>query len=120
MSILHGLGDAALLTGETDAAAAYYRDAARLARELDSPMILVYCLGGLAAVAARRGQNLTATELWGALQRLETQTGQPIETNDRARYEQFLPPLDETALANGWKLDDAETWALALDTQLPT
>ena len=31
-----------------------------------------------------------------------------------ARYEQYFPTLDETALANGRSLDEAETWALAL------
>lgn len=52
--ILHGLGDVSLLAGELDAAAIRYRDASLLAREIDDSGTLLYCLAGLAAVAAGR------------------------------------------------------------------
>jgi hypothetical protein len=57
---------------------------------------------------------MTVAGLWGALRQLETRSGCRIADADRVRYEQFLHSLDETALARGRTLDDAETWALAL------
>ena len=114
--ILHGLGDAALLANDPEAASHCYHEAALLAREIEDTGTLLYCLAGLAATAARRGDPKTATLLWGALQQRETESDIKVVTPDRERYEQFLPTLDSNTLANGRALTEPEIWALAHGT----
>ena len=112
--ILHGLGDVSLLAGELDAAAIRYRDASLLAREIDDSGTLLYCLAGLAAVAAGRGDSATATALWRSFGQLATERRFRMNDVDRARYERFLAPQVGTDVATGQTLDEAETWTLAL------
>ncbi len=116
--ILHGLGDAALLANDPEAALACYRKAALLARETEDTGTLLYCLAGLAASAACRGDLKTAALLWGALEQREAEEGLKIVIQGRERYEQFLPPsLDSNTLADGRALTEPEIWALAHDTE---
>ncbi|MBO0804762.1 MAG: response regulator transcription factor [Nocardiopsaceae bacterium] len=54
------------LRGENERAAAALREALAMRRELDDPMGIAYCLGGLGFVAARQGQYERSAWLTGA------------------------------------------------------
>ena len=80
-SVLHGLGDLALAEGDLPRAARSYRESilvARNARLWPLP-IVVYCIGGLAAVAAVAGQRERAALLWGGVEVLEQEWGTPLQ-----------------------------------------
>jgi tetratricopeptide (TPR) repeat protein len=114
---LHSLGDVRLLRGELDAAAARYEEALSLSRELvgldvesTAPLYAferatIYCLAGLAAVAARLGEIERAGRLWGAVGRLEAELDLPMLADERAPYEATLAELSgpefEAALSTG-------------------
>ena len=111
-SVLHGLGDLALAEGDLPRAARSYRESilvARNARLWPLP-IVVYCIGGLAAVAAVAGQTERAALLWGGVEVLEQEWGTPLNRPARGRYEQLIAACVTAApLAFGATAERAST-----------
>jgi predicted ATPase len=64
-STFHSLGDVELDAGEIEAAERAYRDALRSAWDCEADRLVCYCLAGLAAVAAGRGDGRRAALVWG-------------------------------------------------------
>jgi tetratricopeptide (TPR) repeat protein len=64
-STVHSLGDVELEARELDAAEEAYRDALGNAWENGAYRLVCYCLAGLAAVAAERGDGRRGALLWG-------------------------------------------------------
>jgi predicted ATPase len=64
-SAFHSLGDIELSVGEIAAAESAYRDGLRIAWDTSAYRLVCYCLAGLAAVAAERGDAERAAKLWG-------------------------------------------------------
>jgi predicted ATPase/DNA-binding SARP family transcriptional activator len=93
----HGLGDLALEQADLETASARYAEA--LVLEAEEPRSLAYTLGGLAAVAALRGDGNRAGTLWGALERIERESAAEIGRRERERYEARLRTLDPAELA---------------------
>jgi predicted ATPase len=91
--ILHGRGDLELTRGRLDHAAEAYRDSARLAQPFEDTKSAIYCLAGLAAVAASYGQIARSGRLWGAAEGIADAEGLPIQAGDRTRYERAIGPL---------------------------
>jgi hypothetical protein len=84
----HGLGDLALEQADLETASGRYAEA--LVLEAEEPRSLAYSLGGLAAVAALRGDVNRAGTLWGALERIERESAAEIGRSERERYEARL------------------------------
>lgn len=91
-----------------------------IGRNIGSNWITQCCLGGLAAVAARRHRLVIAATLWGAAEHVEEVHGMQMLRAERGRYEKILDPLlNDPALASvreaGRELDTehAVTQALA-------
>jgi predicted ATPase/DNA-binding SARP family transcriptional activator len=116
--LLLGVADSFLMERQPDPAKASYREALALADELGSGVITGYCLAGLAATAALKGEHDRADLLWGAVQRLEREGFHPV---DRARYEVGVLASTDAQHRNGVQagselsLADAVTLALGPD-----
>jgi predicted ATPase len=82
-STFHSLGDVELDAGEIDAAERAYRDALRSAWDCEADRLVCYCLAGLAAVAAGRGDGQRAALFWGFAEAYE----------ERLRFTMFRRPL---------------------------
>jgi predicted ATPase len=81
-------------------------------------------LGGLAALAAREGDNALAGRLWGAVESLEAQLGPQIMHEDRSSFERILDELQdapeyENGLAAGRTLTLAQALGEALEAYAP-
>src|SRR5262249_28114904 len=63
-AIEHSLGDLALADGDTAGAERRYSSALSAGRNLGHSRTVAYCLAGLAAVAAKRGEPQRAGRLW--------------------------------------------------------
>ena len=118
---LHGLGDAELELDHPDKAAARYREALVLHRDVEPDRLTLYCIGGLAAAAAKAGNVARAAWLWGAVRMLEDELGTPLAGAERARYEAVFaavaPDVLERGVAPGQDatVDEAIAYALAED-----
>jgi predicted ATPase/DNA-binding SARP family transcriptional activator len=117
---LHSLGDAYLVRGELDDAGRSYLDA--LGQGPDSVPVAhtVYCLAGLAAVAARNGRVDLAGRLWGAVAAYERSVGgRFIYPHARRRYKTALDPIESaefaTAVGAGGELTLEQATELAVD-----
>jgi predicted ATPase len=87
----HSLGDLELEEGNLPEAVDQYREALTLSRDLELEKRLVgYCLAGLAAVAADRGDAERAGRLWGAFARIGEETEAAYAASERARYERHI------------------------------
>jgi predicted ATPase len=84
--ILNGAGDTALLRGDHQAAIASYCDALHLCRELSWWHPAVYCVAGLAAVAATQGDTRRAGRLWGARKPVEHEFGWHVLDHEAGTY----------------------------------
>jgi tetratricopeptide (TPR) repeat protein len=106
---LHGLGDLALAQGALGTAVARYREALLLVADLPAgERGFCYCLGGLASVAARRGDATCAGRLWGVV---EAQIAlYPLFPETKQRYEEAFAELDHGSFARGY--DEGSTWSL--------
>jgi len=65
---LHILGDLALDRRDPHGAASHYREAGEIALQLDSERTEMYCLAGLACVAALQEDAHTAGRRWGSVE----------------------------------------------------
>lgn len=85
---LHSLGDLELEEGYLAEAETSYSEslaiaqAARMAQRHSA-----YCLGGLAATAASRGNAKRAGRLWGAVEAFEASRRLTLQSPERQRYE---------------------------------
>jgi predicted ATPase len=91
--ILHGRGDLELARGRLEHAAEAYRQSAQLARPFKEAKNAIYCLAGLAAVAANEGKIARSGRLWGAAEAIGTDEGLPLHATNRMRYERAIAPL---------------------------
>jgi predicted ATPase/class 3 adenylate cyclase len=91
---LHTLGDLALDRRDPQGAANHYREAGEIALELDDERTEMYCVAGLACVAALRADAHTAGRRWGTVESAENRLGMRILTAERVRYERLLGPLE--------------------------
>jgi predicted ATPase len=90
--ILHSRGDIALARLDLVSATRYYADALRLEADASQRPTrgILYCLGGLAAVAAMAGQLERAGRLWGAVLALQHHSDAELLSEDRRMYEENL------------------------------
>jgi predicted ATPase/DNA-binding SARP family transcriptional activator len=96
-STVHSLGDVYLDAGDMAAAERYYREALALGLQEEDVRLGVYCLAGLACVAARNEDATAAGRLWTLAERLEHEIGFRMVAAERVRYERNLtPPLSNT------------------------
>jgi predicted ATPase len=88
---IHSLGDLELDVGNLPDAADRYREALTLSRDLALEKRFVgYCLAGLAAVAADRGDAERAGRLWGVFERIGEETEAAYAPAEQARYERHI------------------------------
>jgi predicted ATPase/class 3 adenylate cyclase len=90
-SALHSLGDVELDAGDIDAAESAYGDGLRLAWDTDADRLVCYCLAGLAAVAAARGDAGRAALVWGFVETYEERLR--FRMRGRTLYEELLEPV---------------------------
>jgi len=96
-STVHSLGDLYLDADDMPTAERYYREALALVLQEGDVRLRVYCLAGLACVAARNGDATAAGRLWTLAERLEHEIGFRMVAAERVRYERNLtPPLTNT------------------------
>jgi predicted ATPase/class 3 adenylate cyclase len=91
---LHTLGDLALDRRDPQGAANHYREAGEIALELDDERTEMYCVAGLACVAALQEDAHTAGRRWGAVELAENRLEMRIFAAERVRYERLLSPLE--------------------------
>jgi predicted ATPase/class 3 adenylate cyclase len=108
----HSLADLELDRGDLERAKSLYLVSLRNAAVAGIPRHKVYCIAGLAAVAARRGRSLDAARLWSAVERDEAERGYRLFAPERARYERALAGIAPWT-GDPVKLDDAVDAALA-------
>jgi tetratricopeptide (TPR) repeat protein len=92
---LHTLGDLALDRREPQGAANYYREALEIALELDDERTEMYCVAGLACVAALQEGARMAGRLWRAAEAAESRLEMRILAAERVRYERLLTPFQD-------------------------
>jgi hypothetical protein len=93
-SSLHSLGDIELGTGAVDAADAAYRDGLRVSWDAGLDRLVCYCLAGLGAVAAERGESERAALVWGFVEAYEERL--QFALRGRALYEARMVGLAGT------------------------
>jgi predicted ATPase/DNA-binding SARP family transcriptional activator/class 3 adenylate cyclase len=101
--VLHSLGDVAVVEGDSPAAAAFYLEALGSSTET---VYTVFCLAGLAAVAALEGDAERAGRLWGAVESYRRALGESIiQPQTLSRYEaafaRVVGPVFAAAEAEG-------------------
>jgi predicted ATPase/DNA-binding SARP family transcriptional activator len=92
---MHSLADLELDRGNVDRAEELYRDALRNAVDLGIERHEVYCLAGLAAVSALRGDDARARLLWQGVEAAERELRARIVADERHRYEQIVGRLGQ-------------------------
>jgi predicted ATPase/DNA-binding SARP family transcriptional activator len=92
---LHSLADLELSAGHVDAAEAAYREALQVAVTVDlaGQRFVCYCLGGLSATAAMRGDEHRARRLWSAVEVAETEGRFRLRPTSRRKYESRVEPV---------------------------
>jgi hypothetical protein len=85
--VQHSLGDVAVVERDPVTATAFYLEALESSTEASYS---VYCLGGLAAVAALDGDAPRAGRLWGAVESYEQTLGESLFAPTLSRYEAAL------------------------------
>ena len=103
VSTTHSIGDLELEAGELDAAAEAYEDGLRKAWETGTDRLVCYCLAGLAAVAAVRGDAERAARLWGFAEAYEARL--KFTMRRRSLYEERAAPV---AASNGKHYDEGK------------
>ena len=77
---LHSLGHLGLSVDDVEFAARHFVECVQLGLELGDSALVAECLGGLARVAARRGEDYHGVVLWAAGSRILTDTGRTTDT----------------------------------------
>jgi hypothetical protein len=111
-AISHSLADLELYRGCDDAAWVHYLHAAGVSLAQQIPQQIGLCVGGLAAVAARRGQLDIARRLWAALEHWERERGVRLQPVERSHYEEAvagLEPDEQPALSLEQAIELART-----------
>jgi tetratricopeptide (TPR) repeat protein len=90
---LHTLGDLALDRRDPQGAANHYREALEISLELDDERTEMYCVAGLACVAALQEGARSAGRLWRAAEAAENRLEMRILAAERVRYERVLCSL---------------------------
>ncbi len=93
-SSLHSLGDIELAEGAIEAAEAAYLEGLEVAWKAGLDRLVCYCLAGLGAVAAERGDTERAALLWGFVEAYERRL--QFTLRGRALYEERLSGLAGT------------------------
>jgi predicted ATPase len=88
---VHSLGDLELEAHRLDAAEEAYKEGLRLSWEGGADRLVCYCLAGLAAVAAERGDSVRAATLWGFAEAYESRL--KFKLRRRSLYEGRLEPV---------------------------
>jgi predicted ATPase/DNA-binding SARP family transcriptional activator len=113
------LGDLELEDWNLDDATRCYTQSLSIARDAELPRLdIARCLGGLAAVAASRGDIQRAGRLWGAVETFEASWGIKLLSPDRGRYELRISRVTgaafDAAVTIGRRLTLREATAYAL------
>jgi hypothetical protein len=102
-TVLHSLGDIALFRGDPTCAKSRFADSLRLFSDSGNKQRSTWCLGGLAAVAATKGQASRAVTLWSASEAIRASIGhlRPALRSDDycARIDAVRDQLDGQALS---------------------
>jgi predicted ATPase/DNA-binding SARP family transcriptional activator len=112
---LHSIADLELDDGQLAVAAQNYAESLSVARTGvvgHGRWSTTYCLGGLAAVAAARGDAGRAGLLWGVVERLEEERGSKLTHFWRVRYDRFI-----AAVADSTTFDEAVSAGRELSLQ---
>jgi predicted ATPase len=114
-AIGHSFADLELYRGRDAVARDLYLGAAHVSVAGRFPSQVALCAGGLAAIAARRGETDLARRLWAAVEHWERERGVQLPWFERSRYEAEigdLPPDDRPPLT----LDEAIALASAAES----
>jgi hypothetical protein len=108
-----------LSTNRLDEAESVYGETRSLARTAVARRVACYCLAGLAAVAALRGDAEHAGRLWGSVVALDNELRPGLRTVERSEYERHLAavrrePSLEPAFTDGQSFDFTEAIEYAL------
>jgi predicted ATPase/class 3 adenylate cyclase len=109
---LHSIADLELDDRQLAVAAERYRESLSIERGLGRRQHTTYCLAGLAAVAAARGDAESAGRLWGVVERLEEERGFKLNHFERVRYEQII-----ATVAGGAAFEEAVSTGRALSLE---
>jgi len=120
---LHSLGHLKQETAPAEALA-HYSGSLRLAREMEEPHGIAYCLEGGAAIYAAGGEPAYAASMLGAAAAIRTQTGLVLEPVEQAEVDtleaQCRQALPAEAFTRAWEdgaaldANAAADWALRL------
>ena len=115
------LGHVATVEADYATAQACYEESLVIAIEIDDQRVIPLSLEGVAAVVAAQGVLVWAARLWGAADILRETTGRPLQSRERARYEQAVTDtrtqLGEKDFAAAWTQGRMMTPAQALAAQ---
>ncbi|MBI2761497.1 MAG: tetratricopeptide repeat protein [Chloroflexi bacterium] len=110
-TFLLNLGNAHRDQGATEQAAARYRESLPLYRDLGNRLAAARCLGGMAAVAATRGEAGRAARLCGAAAALRAAMGAPLPSAGNSGFERAIAVaravLDEAEFTAAWAAGQA-------------
>jgi predicted ATPase len=107
----HSLADLELDRGKARRAEDLYREVLLGAVELRLERVKVYCVAGLAAVAAVLGEDERARLLWQGVEAAESETGVRLLASERSRYERLVDRLVKRH-GDGFAFEDALALAL--------
>ena len=112
---VHSLGDLELEAHRLDVAEEEYKEGLALSQQAGADRLVCYCIAGLAAVVAERGDADRAATLWGFAEAYEAQL--KFRMRGRSVYERRLTPLageNADRYERGRTFDLAAAAALAL------
>ncbi len=104
--LLSNLGFVALNQSDYPAARALLEESLAIRRELGGRSGIPSSLEGLAAVVASQRDSLRAARIWGGAERLRTEIGTPLPSNERSGHERRVAAA-RSALEDGAAFDSA-------------
>jgi tetratricopeptide (TPR) repeat protein len=122
-SSLNSLADLDLHQGDLASAQALYREALAIGRELGERLRIAFSLEGLAAVFDLLGRAPRAARIWGAAERLRTESGSPLPPKDRPVYDRRVAAAraalgDDAAFDRAWQEGGALTLEQVIELAL--